>query len=129
MSFLPQLMAAQDVARNLVGIELKVEPKRRQKPVWWANSRTRMRPAVCPPFTRPNRCGGHVAGRFAPVALPTLRANFEPVAAARPIGYIIAQAPVAQLDRALPSEGKGHTFESCRVRQHDALGTAHIHWP
>ena len=26
------------------------------------------------------------------------------------------QAPVAQLDRALPSEGKGHTFESCRVR-------------
>jgi hypothetical protein len=28
-----------------------------------------------------------------------------------------ANAPVAQLDRALPSEGKGHTFESCRVRQ------------
>jgi hypothetical protein len=27
-----------------------------------------------------------------------------------------ACAPVAQLDRALPSEGKGHTFESCRVR-------------
>jgi hypothetical protein len=27
------------------------------------------------------------------------------------------EAPVAQLDRALPSEGKGHTFESCRVRQ------------
>ena len=28
-----------------------------------------------------------------------------------------AQAPVAQLDRALPSEGRGHRFESCRVRQ------------
>jgi hypothetical protein len=28
-------------------------------------------------------------------------------------------APVAQLDRALPSEGIGHTFESCRVRQLD----------
>ena len=27
-----------------------------------------------------------------------------------------SEAPVAQLDRALPSEGKGHTFESCRVR-------------
>ncbi len=27
------------------------------------------------------------------------------------------QAPVAQLDRALPSEGRGHRFESCRVRQ------------
>ncbi len=26
-------------------------------------------------------------------------------------------APVAQLDRALPSEGKGHRFESCRARQ------------
>ena len=25
-------------------------------------------------------------------------------------------APVAQLDRALPSEGRGHKFESCRVR-------------
>ncbi len=25
-------------------------------------------------------------------------------------------APVAQLDRALPSEGRGRTFESCRVR-------------
>ena len=28
-----------------------------------------------------------------------------------------AHAPVAQLDRALPSEGRGHRFESCRVRQ------------
>jgi hypothetical protein len=28
------------------------------------------------------------------------------------------QAPVAQLDRALPSEGKGHKFESCRARHH-----------
>ena len=26
-------------------------------------------------------------------------------------------APVVQLDRAPPSEGGGHTFESCRVRQ------------
>jgi hypothetical protein len=28
-----------------------------------------------------------------------------------------SNAPVAQLDRALPSEGRGHRFESCRVRQ------------
>ena len=27
------------------------------------------------------------------------------------------RAPVAQLDRVLPSEGRGHTFESCRARQ------------
>ena len=26
------------------------------------------------------------------------------------------RAPVAQLDRVLPSEGRGHTFESCRAR-------------
>src|SRR6516225_1642150 len=28
-----------------------------------------------------------------------------------------SSAPVAQLDRALPSEGRGHKFESCRARQ------------
>src|SRR3954452_5164668 len=49
-------------------------------------------------------------------AFAVFPAELEPVAAARPIGYINASAPVAQLDRALPSEGKGHTFESCRVR-------------
>lgn len=32
-------------------------------------------------------------------------------------GSSIPKAPVAQLDRALPSEGRGHRFESCRVRQ------------
>jgi hypothetical protein len=26
------------------------------------------------------------------------------------------KAPVAQLDRVLPSEGRGHRFESCRAR-------------
>jgi hypothetical protein len=35
-----------------------------------------------------------------------------------------AYAPVAQLDRALPSEGKGHTFESCRVRHTGTLTSA-----
>jgi hypothetical protein len=30
-----------------------------------------------------------------------------------------ADAPVAQLDRVLPSEGKGHRFESCRARHFD----------
>ncbi len=27
------------------------------------------------------------------------------------------KAPVAQLDRVLPSEGRGRTFESCQARQ------------
>lgn len=30
-------------------------------------------------------------------------------------------APVAQMDRALPSEGRGRRFESYRVRQHHLL--------
>ena len=58
------------------------------------------------------------------VAIPTV----EVVAAASAAELVVAgfaelgyakrrSAPVAQLDRALPSEGKGHTFESCRVRQ------------
>jgi hypothetical protein len=33
------------------------------------------------------------------------------------VAYLCAQAPVAQLDRALPSEGRGHRFEFCRVHQ------------
>jgi hypothetical protein len=37
---------------------------------------------------------------------------------ARPVG---SDGPVAQLDRALPSEGKGRTFESSRVRQSSQL--------
>ena len=31
--------------------------------------------------------------------------------------YTAQDAPVAQLDRALPSEGRGQRFESSRVRQ------------
>ena len=34
-------------------------------------------------------------------------------------------APVAQLDRVLPSEGRGRTFESSRARQLLPLGMAH----
>jgi hypothetical protein len=30
----------------------------------------------------------------------------------------LLEAPVAQLDRALPSEGRGQGFESLRVRQY-----------
>ena len=33
------------------------------------------------------------------------------------LGRTPASAPVAQLDRVLPSEGRGHRFESCRVHQ------------
>src|ERR1700677_2792110 len=40
-------------------------------------------------------------GRFPPGGIQLLRQD---------------QAPVAQLDRALPSEGRGHRFESCRAR-------------
>ena len=35
------------------------------------------------------------------------------------------EAPVAQLDRVLPSEGRGHRFESCRARQSFQMVTRH----
>ena len=35
------------------------------------------------------------------------------------------RAPVAQLDRVLPSEGRGRTFESSRARQFLVVKTAH----
>src|SRR5436305_3609345 len=41
---------------------------------------------------------------------------FEPLPPPSQSATSAPNAPVAQLDRALPSEGKGHTFESCRVR-------------
>ncbi len=31
--------------------------------------------------------------------------------------YAVALAPVAQMDRVLPSEGRSRTFESCRAHQ------------
>ena len=40
-----------------------------------------------------------------------------------------ANAPVAQLDSALPSEGKGRTFESCRVRQRSSPGGPSLRAP
>ena len=40
-----------------------------------------------------------------------------PVAAWRRFLYWMNHAPVAQLDRALPSEGRGQGFESLRARQ------------
>ena len=45
-------------------------------------------------------------------------------------GYTPAHAaPVAQLDRALPSEGRGHRFESCRVRHFRLSGWLDVHRP
>ena len=46
-----------------------------------------------------------------------MRRRLSGVAARLAFVYLGADAPVAQLDRALPSEGKGHKFESCRARQ------------
>ncbi len=43
--------------------------------------------------------------------------NFETMALKRVKHCSLQKAPVAQLDRALASEARGHRFESCRVRQ------------
>jgi hypothetical protein len=53
---------------------------------------------------------GHATWRQAPA-----------VAAWATFRYLHADAPVAQLDRALPSEGRGQGFESLRARQSFAL--------
>ncbi len=44
------------------------------------------------------------------------RAAFRQLQSGKPSPIQARAAPVAQLDRALPSEGRGHRFESCRVR-------------
>ena len=61
--------------------------------------------------------------RFAPAVLATEGVHIGPIAQnqprCRPAAVRLSRgpcAPVAQLDRALPSEGKGHKFESCRAR-------------
>lgn len=61
---------------------------------------------------------GHSAKTFSARTLEPYRAGGKRASLPLrfPLGRPPAQAPVAQLDRALPSEGKGHTFESCRVR-------------
>ena len=60
--------------------------------------------------THPNRCAVNKNPSCAPppICLVCPRSARSPHR---------APAPVAQLDRALPSEGRGHRFESCRVRQ------------
>lgn len=65
--------------------------------------------------------------KFAALPLATCPLKPAPASAKKPwlagypagsfSGSSILKAPVAQLDRALPSEGRGHRFESCRVRQ------------
>src|ERR1700722_12372025 len=53
---------------------------------------------------------------------PSLRQAWD-IAGTAMFRYPPPHAPVAQLDRALPSEGKGQRFESPRAR-HSHLGTA-----
>ena len=66
------------------------------------------------PLARPRRFERPTiaAGASPLIQLSKIRA----VAAGGGFVYSCAQAPVAQLDRALPSEGKGRTFESSRAR-------------
>ena len=79
----------------------------------WRNHLRRRRPAApvgqAPALERRCRHAHPLSGpprrRVSPIANPAALAYTEP------------PAPVAQLDRALPSEGRGHRFESCRVRQ------------
>ncbi len=76
---------------------------------WGCLSRKAARRQACP------RPSGVWRLRF-----PVVRDRARGQGALRPNDCSLIQvraAPVAQLDRALPSEGRGHRFESCRVRQ------------
>ena len=64
---------------------------------------------------RPCRDGGRFRAIEAARGAGEIPLAFLPLATAT--AKSPPHAPVAQLDRALPSEGRGHRFESCRVRQ------------
>ncbi len=70
----------------------------------------RRRSGTASPPSRPKR------RRHVPPSAPPRTALYEPHPPPRPRGAH-GLAPVAQLDRVLPSEGRGHWFESSRVRQ------------
>jgi hypothetical protein len=50
----------------------------------------------------------------------------QAVAASAAFRYLNPHAPVAQLDRALPSEGRGQGFESLRARQGSRKGPSFL---
>jgi hypothetical protein len=56
-----------------------------------------------------------------PLRVTSVTADQSDIAVARVGRFLLSsrrfKAPVAQLDRALPSEGRGQGFESLRVRQ------------
>jgi hypothetical protein len=71
------------------------------------------------PAHAPGRCRSSGINTQAP---PDGTFGLQRASARRPLprvrrsGIESREAPVAQLDRALPSEGRGHRFESCRAR-------------
>ena len=61
-----------------------------------------------------------------------MRQGHRAVAALWAFRYLGEHAPVAQLDRALPSEGRGQGFESLRARQFQGIPVRiarHSHGP
>src|SRR5690606_7926197 len=57
------------------------------------------------------------SGQKVGTSFPPDRIDYAPCRAGTPPATAAHSAPVAQLDRALPSGGKGQRFESSRVRQ------------
>src|SRR5580704_11709931 len=80
-------------------------------------SKTRVTALMAPPLTKSStRTKGFPCdqGRF--LGLRWASSLPQAVAASPAFRYLIPHAPVAQLDRALPSEGRGQGFESLRAR-------------
>src|SRR5436190_7685033 len=88
----------------------------------WA-APTRSSPGAASPGSRP-AAAGNAQAFHAHVHPRNSRACGPALPRRKRSANDVRSAPVAQLDRALPSEGRGHKFESCRARQFGTkLGT------
>ena len=91
---------------------------------WLSGQQGRRTSAITPPlatgFEPVTSAVGDKRNSICPLMLWAASAKkpwFGRISRAEPVRRISGRsAPVAQLDRALPSEGRGHRFESCRVR-------------
>src|SRR5690606_696043 len=68
------------------------------------------------------------SGQKVGTSFPPDRIDYAPCRAGTPPATAAHSAPVAQLDRALPSGGKGQRFESSRVRQIQKATLAVAFW-
>ena len=91
-------------------------------------SKTRVTAPMAPPLTKSStrtECRPSDQGRFLGLRYMSPTTG-QAVAASAAFRYLNPHAPVAQLDRALPSEGRGQGFESLRARHSIKVRSGHM---